>query len=198
MYLEAPPKTWYDSKDGLKPAERRQTEDQRLEKTYKDNELKKVEDPLSTMQAYLKRREDVKAAQERHRANPWDDTPRTLTSDRTPIQPSRLGKLKGRNGKYRRSPSPEKEIEEGPARPPAAESPVAIEEAARQRETSERERARALLAARKRDTGSVTSTPRSEFGYQTGMYNRAETRDAKLHSSLRWDDDRRDGWKHRR
>lgn len=197
MYLEAPPKTWYDSKDGLKPAERKQTEDQRLERAYRENEVKRVEDPLATMQAYLKRRDEIKAAEERQKANPWDDTPRTLKADRTPIETSRLARRKSRDSRYRRSPSPLGDIEEGPSRPPTTEAPLSIEDAARQRETSERERARALLAARKKDSSSVASTPRSEFGYQTGMYNRSETRDAKRYSSLRWDDERREG-RHRR
>lgn len=197
MYLEAPPKTWYDSKDGLKPAERKQTEDQRLEKAYRENEMKRVEDPLATMQAYLKRRDEIKEAEEKHKANPWDDTPRTLRADRTPIEPSRLARRKGRDGRIRRSPSPSIEVQEGPARPPEAKAALSIEDAARQRETSERDRARALLAARKKDSSSVASTPRSEFGYQTGMYNRSETRDAKRYSSLRWDDERR-GARHRR
>ena len=192
MYIEAPPKTWYDSQDGLKPAERQQTDDQRLEKAYKANELKKIEDPLATMQAYLKRRDEIKAAEERHKANPWDDTPRTLKLDRTPIEPSRLIRRKDRHGKYRRTPSPSDNQEEGPARPPVTKVPLSIEEVARQRETSERDRARALLAARKRDSNSASSTPRSEFGYQTGMYNRSETREAKRYSGLRWDDERRD------
>lgn len=193
MYLEAPPKTWYDSTDGLKPSERKQTDDQRFDRAYRDNELKRVEDPLFSMQAYLKRRDEIKAAEERHKANPWDDTPRTLKGDRTPIEMSRLARRKDRNGRYRRSPSPaEAVIEEGPPRPPANKESVSIQEAAQKRETSERDRARALLAARKRDNASETSTPRSEFGYQTGMFNRAETRNAKQYSNLRSDDDRRD------
>lgn len=191
MYLEAPAKTWYDSKDGLKPTERKRTEDQRLEKAYKDNEAKRVEDPMAAMQAYLKRRDEIKAAEERHKQNPWDDTPRTLKADRTPIEPLRLVRRKDREGRYRCSPSPSADVEEGPARPPQLREPLSVEEAAKKRETSERERARALLAARKRDNASEASTPRSEFGYQTGMYNRAETRDAKKYSNLRWEEDRR-------
>ena len=195
MYLEAPAKTWYDSQDGLKPTERKRTEDQRLEKAYKDNEMKRIEDPMMTMQAYLKRRDEIKAAQERQRSNPWDDTPRTLKSDRTPVEHSRLVR---RRDRHRRSPSPQVLPEvEGPARPPTFKQPISTEEAARKRESSERVRARALLAARKRDNVSEASTPRSEFGYQTGMYNRTETRDAKRYSGLRWDDERRDARHHR-
>lgn len=198
MYLEAPAKTWYDSQDGLKPTERNKTEDQRLEKAYKDNELKRIEDPMMTMQAYLARRDEIKAAQERQKANPWDDTPRTLKSDRTPVEPSRLFRRKDQ--RHYRPPSPEGEPEvEGPVRPSSFKQPVSTEEAARRRESSERERARALLAARKRDNASEpSSTPRSDFGYQTGMYNRAETRDAKRYSGLRWDEERRDSRRYHR
>jgi hypothetical protein len=184
MYLEAPPKTWYDSQDGLNDKERKRTEDQRLEKAYKDNEHKRVEDPLATMQAYLQRRDEVKAAERRHQANPWDDTPRTLKSDRTPVATSRLAQRKGSS--YRRSPSPSRDIEEGPQKPPRLGESVPAEEIARKREMSERERAKALLASRRRDAASVNSTPRSEFGYETGMYNRAATREAKSYSNPRY------------
>ena len=182
MYLAAPPKTWYDSQDGLNPKERTRTQDQRIERVYKDNEVKRVEDPLATMSAYLKRRDEVKNAQERHRANPWADTPRTLAQDRTPVQPSLLSKRHGR----RRSPA----VEEGPAGPPRPPVPRDVVQQAATREGSERERAKALLAARKKGS-SVASTPRSEFGYQTGMYNRAETKEAKGYAAVRWDEDRR-------
>lgn len=194
MYLEAPPKTWYDSQDGLKPNERVRTEDQRLERTYKDNAVKRLEDPLATMQAYLERREQIKAAEERHKANPWDDTPRTLRNDRTPVQPSLLSKRRyetsGRHHPVENHG--DENMEEGPVRPPKhTEPPSAVEKSAK-RESSERERARALLAARRKESESVNATPRSEFGYQTGMYNRAETRDAKRCSGVRWNDERRD------
>ena len=184
MYLAAPPKTWYDSQDGLNHKERTRTQDQRIERAYKDNEVKRVEDPLATMAAYLRRRDEVKVAQERQRANPWADTPRTLASERTPVQPPMLSKPRDRRG--RRSPS----IEEGPAGPPRPPVPQDVEQATASRESSERERAKALLAAKKKGS-SVASTPRSEFGYQTGMYNRAETREAKGYAGVRWDEDRR-------
>lgn len=194
MYIEAPPQTWYDSKDGLKPAERKQTDDQRADKAYRESEIKRVEDPLATMQAYLARRDAIKAAEERRIANPWDDTPRTLRTDRTPIGPSRLARRKHRDGRHRQSPSPLQDVEEGPVRPSNTKAALPIEEATRQREDTERDRARGLLAARKRDTSSAASTPRSEFGYQTGMYNRTETRDAKRYSALKWNDERRDSF----
>lgn len=153
------------------------TQDQRLEHTYKDNQLKRVEDPLATMQAYLKRRDEVKAAQERQRADPWADTPRTLKSDRTPVQASRLRSR-------RRSPSPAGPTA-GPERPPKQQShDNDLHAAAVSREASERERARALRAAKAAKSGN--STPGTEFGYQTGMYNKSATRQAKGYSNVRW------------
>jgi hypothetical protein len=176
MYLKAPPKTWYDSTDRLSHKERLRTEDQKLESVYKDNVVKKGEDPLAMMNAYLKRRDDVKAAQERQRADPWADTPRTLASE-TPIAPTLLAKRKGR----RRSPSPLANVEAGPAKPQAAPT---LQSATAIRESSERERAKALLAAKR---GRNSETPVSEFGYQTGMYNRDYTRQAKSnYSNVGW------------
>lgn len=146
--------------------------------------MKRVEDPLATMTAYLKRRDEVKAAQDRQKANPWLDTPRTLAADRTPVHAPRLSDRRERG--RRKSPSPE----EGPARPPRPAHTTTVHDAAVWREASERDRAKALLAARKKGS-SAASTPRTEFGYQTGMYNRNETRDAKRYGGVRWDDDRR-------
>jgi len=192
MYIQAPPKSWYDSRDGLNHSERSRTIDQKLEHTYKDNELKRSEDPLELMQAYLKRRDEVKVAQERQKADPWSATPRELAVDRTPVQASLLSKRYGKGHHSRRSPSPEAEVAMGPPRPSSAKPPPSdIHQAAGTRESSERDRAKALIAAKKREAGSVASTPRSEFGYQTGMYNRNETRQAKNYSNIRWDEGRR-------
>lgn len=205
MYIQAPPKSWYDSQDRLNHAERKQTADQKLERAYKDNEQKRVEDPMALMQAYLKRREDVKAAQERQQANPWMDTPRTLAGDRTPVQPSLLSKRGTRYhqnrdaGRRNHDASPDagnEDIPLGPERPADLSIKTTttthdLKQAAATRELSERDRAKALIAAKRRESSSAASTPRSEFGYQTGMYNRDETRRAKGYSSIRWDEDRR-------
>lgn len=182
--MKEPPKAWYNSQDGLHPKERTRTHDQRIERAYKDNEVKRVEDPLAMMGAYLKRRDEIIAAQDSQRASPWAETPHTLSADRTPVQAPRcFDRQKAAN-------EPSLAMEEGPPRPPKPNPGKDIAERAVSRETSERDRARALLAARKKGS-SVASTPRSEFGYQTGMYNRAETRDAKGYRSVRWDEDRR-------
>lgn len=194
MYLRAPPKTWYDSTDRLSHQERGRTEDQKLEHAYKDNQQKRGEDPLALMNAYLKRRDEVKAAQERAEADPWSDTPRTLASSRTPVVPPQLLQKRSRNGRDRdnrngrrgggrRSPSPLADVPAGPPRP----APPALSEAEKTtaREKAEGERAKALLAA-KRASASVAATPQSEFGYQTGMYNREETRQARRYHEVRW------------
>ena len=196
MYLQAPPKAWYDSSDRLNHKERKRTDDQKLEHAYKDNENKRGEDPLAMMQAYLKRRDLVREAQERQKSNPWADTPRSLTDERTPVQPSLLSKRDGKNRYKQRSPSPLHHIEAGPARPSAPSDPLTAQEAAAKRVLSERDRAKALILARRRENGSAFPTPRSEFGYQTGMYNRAETRDAKGYQDVRWDSESSDKWRH--
>ena len=191
MYIKDPPKSWYNSTDGLRPEERKRTEDQRIERTYKDNQAKNGQDPLATMQAYLTRRDEIRAAKERQRADPWNDTPRTLRPDRTPVQPKLLGPKRGSRRdepQRKRTPSPEL----GPSRPPPPAK--SIQQAAATRESSERERAKALLASKR----AASSTPRSEFGYETGMYNREATRQARGYRDVRWDDDsRRSGSRHR-
>ena len=187
MYLQAPPKTWYDSSDRLNHKERKMTEDQKLEHAYKDNENKRGEDPLAMMQAYLKRRDEVKTAQEKQRADPWASTPHILTAGKPPVQAALLSRRNPKDRHRRKSPSPLHDIQAGPEKPPDSTKPLSVQEKTATREFSERERAKALLAAKRRENESAASTPRSEFGYQTGMYNRAETRNAKGYSNVRWD-----------
>lgn len=173
MYLKAPPKSWYDSRDGLNSSERSMTNQQRQYRSSIDQQTKIGADPLATMEAYLKRRDEVKAAQARQAADPWSDTPRTLKTDRTPVHAPLL-RQRDRRGK-----SPE--VAEGPQFKPPRDTSTAERTATR--ESAERQRAKALLASKR--AASTASTPRSEYGYQTGMYNKAATREAH-YGNVRW------------
>ncbi|GAA5873797.1 hypothetical protein JCM3774_000685 [Rhodotorula dairenensis] len=58
---EGEPKGWYASPDGKSERERKEPVETTLERTYRDNESKKLDDPLALMNSYLKRRDDVKS-----------------------------------------------------------------------------------------------------------------------------------------
>lgn len=195
MYIRSPAPTWYSSSDRLSAAERSRSADQKLEYAYKDNVRKSASDPMNLMQEYLKRRSEVKNAAERAEKNPWMDTPRTLKGDKTPVQPKGLLIKRGKDRQREEAAAGVTLPPEGPARPPnpeTASSEDVLRQAAQNRELSEKDRAKALRAAARSKNSSVASdTPRSDFGYQTGMYNRRETREAKGYAEVRWDEGRR-------
>ncbi|GAA5968391.1 hypothetical protein JCM11641_007619 [Rhodosporidiobolus odoratus] len=56
---EGEPKGWYADKEGLSEKERREGDEERLERTYKDAALKRLTDPLALMNQYLTRRSAV-------------------------------------------------------------------------------------------------------------------------------------------
>ncbi|GAA6063064.1 hypothetical protein JCM10212_003009 [Sporobolomyces blumeae] len=58
---EREPKGWYDTQDGLTERERVEGEEKKLERTYRDNETKRLTDPLALMNSYLSRREALKS-----------------------------------------------------------------------------------------------------------------------------------------
>jgi hypothetical protein len=165
---------------------------------YKDGEVKRMVDPLATMKAYLSKREQAHEAARRRAADPWSATPSTERDHSSTPVPSLLGP---RRPKRRRSASPpppkrqpsaerERQVAPLPNRPRVTK---AKEEEARDREGSERARAKALLSAAKKkrkgptsdfnndESASVRSTP-ARFGNQ---YNPSETKLAKR----RWDED---------
>ncbi|GAA5992163.1 hypothetical protein JCM10908_001798 [Rhodotorula pacifica] len=104
---EGEPKGWYASADGKTERERKEPVETTLERTYRDNESKKLDDPLALMNSYLRHRDDIKSGKPlptprapstrdryleptlRHRPPPpqrerdaWDDTPRSSVSSR--------------------------------------------------------------------------------------------------------------------
>ncbi|BGP51039.1 hypothetical protein JCM10450v2_006965 [Rhodotorula kratochvilovae] len=184
---EGEPVGWYASQDGKTERERQETIETTLERTYRDNESKRFSDPLAVMKSYLQRRDDVlsgaaaRASGPRSSAAssaaPWDDTPRSTASSSfssKPFEPVLPSLLPRKHERRPRPPSP-------PPHPPrhaahARPADPAVEAASRV--SSERARAAALLAARRKaalSSGSTaaSSTPaRSEAGPGWGVYNR--------------------------
>ncbi|SGY76875.1 BQ5605_C005g03525 [Microbotryum silenes-dioicae] len=190
-------KGWYASEDGQTEKERKLSDEMRLERAYKDGENKRLTDPLALMQSYLKRRDQVldssKAASSSSSTRfRTPATPDTERGDLSPIITSLLApKRRKGDPKPRSRPAPSSPIshsDPSTSTSPSTSSHPTLDprtEAVR-RVSSERARALAVIAARKKerqgsDAGSVASTPaRSEFGAQGyGMFNREETRDAR-------------------
>ncbi|KAI5474720.1 hypothetical protein MNV49_002545 [Pseudohyphozyma bogoriensis] len=208
MYLakkgEGDPKGWYANMDGKSDLERKEGVETTLERAYKDGEQKRLTDPLAQMNAYLKRRSDVLSGASIHRSTTTGreryrvpDTPNTERGDLSPVITSLLSK-KRRRGDPIPPPSPPR-AQPQPA-PSSSMSSIARKDPqaeAASRVSSERARAAALIAARKKATGSSASsvasgTPRSEWGASGfGMFNREETRAAQRS----WEEPRkRDSW----
>ncbi|GAA5964303.1 hypothetical protein JCM8115_006061 [Rhodotorula mucilaginosa] len=107
---EGEPRGWYASPDGKTDRERKEPVEKTLERTYRDNESKKLDDPLALMNSYLQRRQDVKEGKPLSLPSPrrrgpsttrdrylepvvrrrderddgrdgWDDTPRSSSSE---------------------------------------------------------------------------------------------------------------------
>ena len=181
---------------------------------YKDGELKRMTDPLSLMSSYLKKRDEVKEAAERHQGRGWEATP--ASSSIAP--PSMLGPKRRRgdaplyqqanftqlpsDDPPRRSHRPEADDDAesfGPAPPPVPKQvqEEKLKQSSQARFSSERARAQALKAEAKRKAAAATpssvATPRSEYGY-SDLFNKQETREAQARSGhlsrMRWDEDR--------
>ncbi|GAA93906.1 uncharacterized protein L969DRAFT_42785 [Mixia osmundae IAM 14324] len=210
MYLGRPAKElqpWYTTKDLLSGEERRRTDEQKLELAYKDGESKRTSDPLSLVNHFLQRRDEIIAAKEQAKQDPFGTTARSLKPGLLEM-PLLRPKQRGRTRRSSVSPSPpasrakpadpdgdENEDAYAPAPPPP--KPLARQDQqseASRREKAERERAMALIQAK---TGrSVTSTPASERGY-SDQWNKLETRLAKNVQARRWNDEdreRRQAW----
>ena len=196
---------WYASVDGLSDAQRREPVDARLERTFKDESSKKSADPLALVHAYLDRRDQVRSGSApkedgrggaRGRATPRERyvTPVSQRGgqDASVSVPSLLPPKHRRDSAAARQPPPGSSATRAnatassstrsTARSPSTSSPRDVRTEARERESSERARAQALIAKRRaeREKASVTDTPRtdvteSEYGDQ---YNAAETRAA--------------------
>ncbi|GJN93095.1 hypothetical protein Rhopal_006140-T1 [Rhodotorula paludigena] len=102
---EGEPVGWYASKDGKTERERKEGIETTLERTYRDNESKRLSDPLALMNSYLQRRTDVlsgkplssprepstrdrypeprRRSQGSSSRERWDDTPRSSASGST-------------------------------------------------------------------------------------------------------------------
>ncbi|BGP34769.1 hypothetical protein JCM10296v2_006591 [Rhodotorula toruloides] len=237
---EGEPKGWYATEDGKTEKERKQGVEETLERTYRDNESKRMSDPLALMNTYLKRREDVlsgKPAPEPRQPSTrdryieptartgstrsWDDTPRSSVSssthrssrgDKSAFEPEMPSLLPP---KHRRPPLSADPLAERPKagreeptrqtqHPSTTRNP---QREARDRVSSERARAAALLASRRKAAlssglSSASTTPaRSEAG-GFGMYNREETKEAKERRRGGWgerkdrrDEREKDGWR---
>ncbi|GAA5912083.1 uncharacterized protein JCM6883_007105 [Sporobolomyces salmoneus] len=203
---EGEPKGWYASEDGKTERERKEGEEATLERAYRDNETKRLVDPLALMNSYLKRREDVKSgnldslsarrqpsSRDRYleptsSSSRYSETPRSergrREDDLEPVVTKLLGERRRRGDLLPPPPPP----------PPRSTSSQSVsstskdpQSEAAQRVSSERARTAALLAAKRKaalwsSASSVASTPRSEFGAQEGgygMFNREEVRETR-------------------
>ncbi|SCV69468.1 BQ2448_2488 [Microbotryum intermedium] len=170
-------KGWYAREDGKTEKERKESDEMRLERAYKDGENKRLTDPLALMQSYLRRRDlildsSTASSSLSSSSSARFRTPATPDTERGDLSPIITTLLAHQLNLPFLDASPLSTLD------PRIE--------ATQRVSSERARAMAVIAARKKelqgsDIGSVASTPaRSEFGAQGyGMFNREETRDAR-------------------
>lgn len=195
MYLSKPCpelQPWYGQRDLRSGSSKKRSEDQVLEDTFKDSELKRTHDPLVSVEWFLKKKQQAPDKRSR-----WEETPRVEDRDRGPP----ILKARSKRGEM---PAWKKAAEEQSAPPPPPPSAStsntssktqSLESSTKSRENSERARAQALKAEarRRRDaSSSVASTPASEGGYHSG-YNKHVTKG--LHrerghgwKNARWDD----------
>ncbi|GAA5948428.1 hypothetical protein JCM3765_001416 [Sporobolomyces pararoseus] len=173
---EGEPKGWYASEDGKTERERKEGEEATLERAYRDNETKRLVDPLALMNSYLKRREDIKSgnldslstrrqpssrdryiestAASSSRSSHYSETPRSERSNRyraddlEPVVEKLLGERR-RRGDPLPPPPPPKVIR--PTQPPSSSSTAQDPQTEAQRRVSaERARTAALLAAKRK------------------------------------------------
>ncbi|KAM0786936.1 hypothetical protein ACM66B_002357 [Microbotryomycetes sp. NB124-2] len=207
MYIakrgEGEPKGWYASEDGQTEEERKRNEEAKLERAYKDGEQKRMTDPLAQMQAYLSRRDDILAGREpssTRRPHTYRErylepaTPSSSSTSRTePVVASLLAPRRRESGPQPLPPPPSRDKDDqhrvhsnssqGRTKfnDPVSESQVRV--------TSERARAQALIAQRKRASLSSSAsatpstirgandTPRS--GDWDNMFNRDAVKEAR-------------------
>ncbi|GAA5939119.1 uncharacterized protein JCM15063_004432 [Sporobolomyces koalae] len=198
---EGEPKGWYASEDGKTERERKEGEEATLERAYRDNETKRLVDPLALMNSYLKRRDDIRSGNldSATRRKPstrdryleptastssrslYSETPRSDHNDLEPVVEKLLGERRRRGDPV---PPPPPIAKRDSKASPVAKDP---QSEAQQRVSAEKARTAALLAARRKaalgsSASSVASTPRSEYGAHEGgfgMFNREDVRVAK-------------------
>ncbi|KAK4052828.1 hypothetical protein OIV83_002115 [Microbotryomycetes sp. JL201] len=202
MYIakrgEGEPKGWYASEDGQTEAERKRNEEAKLERAYKDGEQKRMTDPLAQMQAYLARRDDILAGRQpasTRRSHTYRErylepaTPSERGNDRSvdPVVPSLLAPRKRDPARPTLSPPGGNKGPSGTSTQASSRSKDPVTESTN-RVTSERARAQALIAQRKRAalaaTGSASpstirggnDTPRSDWD---NMFNRDAVKEAR-------------------
>lgn len=206
-------KPWYEDRELKRVDELERTHEQSVEVacvdrplrawltlgSYKDGESKRMSDPLSLMSAYLRRRDDVIADNERRVRDPYGATPtprRAQPVEPSLLRPSRRERDRQRvldearaeaieSDSYRPAPPPAPTTHAGTMVALSGKSREAAADEARSREMTERERAAALIRAKKR-ASSAASTPRSEIGYSEG-FNREAAREAKRGRRDDWD-----------
>ncbi|GAA5877909.1 hypothetical protein JCM1840_002944 [Sporobolomyces johnsonii] len=210
---EGEPKGWYATEDGKTERERKEGVEATLERAYRDNETKRMTDPLALMNSYLQRRSDIlsgkpiasprpPSSRDRYitpSSSSYAETPRSSSSrltttredDLEPVVASLLGPKRRRGDPLPPPAPPARSLSSSSSRPPASASASTSNthldphaEAAT-RVSTERARAAALLAERRRSAAGSSvgsATPRSEWGAQEGgygMFNRAEVREAR-------------------
>ncbi|GAA6021213.1 hypothetical protein JCM11491_001609 [Sporobolomyces phaffii] len=196
---EGEPKGWYASADGKTDRERQGGDEATLERTYRDNETKRLVDPLALMNSYLQRRDDIRSGHLDPRSTrrppstrdrylepasssstPRDGHSRSRPDDLEPVV-ERL--LRARRPRGDRAPPPPPPSAPPPRPAAVAPTPASLgdrssldpEAEARRRVSAERAKTAALLAA-KRNAASASGssvasmTPRSEYGAHEGGY----------------------------
>lgn len=155
--------------------------------SYKDGEHKRLSDPMATMNAYLQRRTDIlsgkalRSSTSSHHYRERYITPATPASDRGDLSPVITSLLAPRRRKGEPLPPAQPTRFTPPARPSTSSSLDPAREA-QTRVSSERARAAALIAVKRREALSAglsvaSDTPRSEWS--GGQYNAEATREAK-------------------
>lgn len=205
MFFDPPRPGWYAS-PSLQPADRQDEKiEVTLERAYRDGEHKRMSDPLGVMVGFLKQREEAMSgrgrsggASEAERVAGWGGreryaTPASRKEDDNFERHVESLLPKHRKGDPLPHPSSAHKASDAwglsptsrssaPPRPP----PTSAHAESTTRVSSERERARALLAAKKKSNQTDASssfggstlggdTPRTERGMGT-MYNQQEVR----------------------
>lgn len=162
-----------------------------LPHSYKDGEHKRLSDPMATMNAYLQRRTDIlsgKAPRSSSSSQHYREryiTPATPDSNRGDLSPVITSLLAPRRRRGEPLPPPRPEpTRSAPSPRSSSTSSLDPTHEAQSRVSSERARAAALIAAKRREAlassvgSSVASdTPRSEWS--GGQYNAEATREEK-------------------
>lgn len=173
---------WYASVDGKTVRERKGGVEGGLERAWKDGERKKMQDPLVDVKGFLERRKQVLEG-----TMPERD-PRTRGGDGYIVEKKTLIDYRQRrpSANTHSSTQPSTSSQTIARSFGASASLSASSEEAHSRQTSERARAQALIASRRRAATSTSSsigssTPRTELGAEGegAMYNRLETREAE-------------------